>query len=433
MKKIDLSGAVAFLSNVPRRIRADRWLNESRRPGAWLTATLVGFAVFFTALTLLLPKKSFSEKENRKLAERPAFSLSSLWDGSFTDGAERYFADHFFGRDAFSSVNLTFRALTGQKENGGVWLGKKKTLFLIPSEPDETALERNLSAMDAFAAEYPEVNTYAALIPNACTVLKNRLPANAPAPDQAAQLARVSDALPHVWVLDPTEALEQRRDETIYYRTDHHWTSFGAYTAFLSFAPRMGIEAPITDYDVYPVSTVFTGTLASKSGRFNTCDTVELYVPKTDVLYAVTYYDQSDAVEKGASMYDMEALENRDKYTVFFGGNHPRVDIRTTAETGRRLLLFKDSYANCMVQFLFPYFEEIVMVDPRYYYDNASPLMTQHSITDVLYLYNCDTFMTDTSIADVLAAPAQSAAVQPQTVPAAEPSESEPAAETDAD
>ena len=195
----------------------------------------------------------------------------------------------------------------------------------------------------------------------------------------------------------------------------------------------MGIEAPITDYDVYPVSTVFTGTLASKSGRFNTCDTVELYVPKTDVLYAVTYYDQSDAVEKGASMYDMEALENRDKYTVFFGGNHPRVDIRTTAETGRRLLLFKDSYANCMVQFLFPYFEEIVMVDPRYYYDNASPLMTQHSITDVLYLYNCDTFMTDTSIADVLAAPAQSAAVQPQTVPAAEPSESEPAAETDAD
>ncbi len=404
MKKTDLSGVAAFISRIPRSERIAGWLKNSRRAGPWLTSLTACFALVFTLVTLLLPKKTFSEKENRKLADPPVFSLSALWNGDYTDGIGAWFADHFVGRDRWIASDLQYKRLLGFRENGGVWLGKKKTQFLIPSAPNETALEKNLSAMDAFAADHSEVNTYVAVIPNACEVLKNRLPANAPAPDQAAYLQRIAGALPNARFLNVTEALTQHREDDIFYKTDHHWTSYGAYLAFLSMAGEMGIDAPITEYDIYPVSTVFTGTLASKSGCFNTTDTVELYVPKTDVVYAVTYVS---TLQKSASIYDESALETKDKYTVFFGGNHPRVDISTTSESGRRLLLFKDSYANCFVQFLFPYFEEIVMVDPRYYYDNADPLMTQHSITDVLYLYNCDTFMTDTSIADVLAPPAE--------------------------
>ena len=383
-----------------------RWLWKSSRPGMWVTATLLGFTLLFALLTFILPKRDFSERENRKLADPPTVSAASLADGSFARGAERWFADHFFRRDFWMTLQLRFRTVFGQKENGGVWLGKDGSLFLIPQTPDEETLSRNLLAMDAFAAAHGNIRTYAAIIPNACTVQQDKLPDFAPAPDQTEQLRRVAESLPHVTFLDTTQALRAGADEYLFYRTDHHWTSLGAYAAFTAVAPAMGVDAPVTDYDIFTVSSGFYGTLAAKSGRFDAPDTVDIYLPRTDVIYNVTY---TDAMRKTASLYDREALQGADHYAVFFGGNYPRVDINTTARTGRRLLLFKDSYANCMMQFLYPYFDEIVMIDPRYYYDNAEPLLRQHGITDVLYLYNCDTFLNDSSLADVLTAPASSA------------------------
>ena len=386
----------------PDKTTLRRWLNKSSRPGAWLTAMLLGFAAVFTALTLALPKKDFSERENRKLADPPKLSLAALADGSFADDAGRYFSDRFFRRDFWIRWQLRGRTLLGLRENGGVWLGKKGSLFLIPQTPDGENLARNLEAMDGFAAAHEDIRTYVAVIPNAFTVQPERLPAFAPAPDQKEQLRRIAASLPHAAFLDVTEALKARGGEYLYYRTDHHWTSLGAYVAFTAMAPEMGITTPVADYEIRPVSVSFYGTLASKSGRFRSPDAVEIYLPQTDILYNVTY---PDTMRKTASLYDRDALNGKDQYLVFFGGNHPRVDIATTAGTGRRLLLIKDSYANCMVQFLYPYFDEIIMIDPRYYYENAGPLLTRHGVTDILYLYNCDTFVNDTSLADLLAPP----------------------------
>lgn len=379
-----------------------RWLRNSSRPGAWVTYTLLGFSLLFCLLTFVLPPRDYSERENRKLADAPSLSVGELADGSFARGAEHWFSDHFYNRDFWMTLLLRYRTALGQKENGGVWLGKDDSLFLIPQTPDEKTLSRNLTAMDAFAAAHTDLRTYAAIIPNAFTVQPEKMPDNAPAPDQTEQLRRVEESLPHVMFLDTADALRASGDEYLFYRTDHHWTSLGAYTAFTAIAPGLGVGSPVAEYDIYSVSSGFYGTLAAKSGRFGTPDTVEIYLPKTDVIYNVTY---TGTMEKTAVMYDREALQGSDHYAVFFGGNYPRVDVTTTANTGRRLLLFKDSYANCMMQFLYPYFDEIVMIDPRYYYENAEPLLRQHGITDVLYLYNCDTFLNDASLADVLAAP----------------------------
>ena len=78
------------------------------------------------------------------------------------------------------------------------------------------------------------------------------------------------------------------------------------------------------------------------------------------------------------------------------------MEIETGVQNGKHLLVFKDSYANCFIQFLYPYFEHITIVDPRYYYDSVGTVMTGESITDVLYLYNLDTFLSDASLADVI-------------------------------
>ena len=147
------------------------------------------------------------------------------------------------------------------------------------------------------------------------------------------------------------------------------------------------------------VSDSFEGTLSSKSGSHKTTDTVQVYIPQSQIRYYVTY---SDSTERICSIYQSSALKNKDKYTVFFGGNHPKVEISTTADNQRVLLLFKDSYANSFVQFLLPYYQKIIMIDPRYYYDSLDAILTTENVTDVLYLYSADTFVKDTSLADVL-------------------------------
>ena len=242
------------------------------------------------------------------------------------------------------------------------------------------------------------MNMVMCVAPNAVTVLAEKLPENAPVRDQKADLAYIQEGVSIPFV-DVTKALRMHRSEYLFYKTDHHWTSLAAAYAFEQIAPYLDVAAPeLHTYKTYTVSTSFEGTLSSKSGSHEARDVVEIYVPDTTIDYFVQY-PTGDPI---SSLYNRAALDQKDHYTVFFGGNYSRVDITTTANTGRCLLLFKDSYANCMVQFLYPYFDHITMIDPRYYYDNLELVIKSEAVTDVLFLYNADTFLGDTTLADVL-------------------------------
>lgn len=358
-----------------------------------LTWLLIGCIAVFTVLSIITPDKEFSESENRSLAQFPELSSSFLSDlGS-------YVADQFPGRDLWMSLNLKMNQLLGQKETGGVYLCMDDYLIQIPAEPNWAQVERNMEAINGFAERYPEVKMTMCVAPNAITVLSDKLPENAPARDQGADLAKLQEMLKGVTFVDVTKTLTRHNSRYLYYKTDHHWTSLAAVYAYGEIAPVMNLYAPdLSTYEVYTVSKTFEGTLSSKSGSHAARDTVELYVPQTNIDYYVSYPDGTDI----GSFYNREALDQKDHYTVFFGGNHSRVDITTTADTGRSLLIFKDSYANCLVPLLYPYFDHITMVDPRYYYDNIDLVIRSEAVTDVLFLYNLDTFLGDTSLADVL-------------------------------
>ena len=388
-------------NQMPRRNpkRRTPFQRNRRQQGQWLSILLIGCVVLFLVLSLLVPDKEFSESENRSLAQRP--QLSSILEGTFLNDLGDYFADQFPARDMWMSLNLGVNKLRGQKEASGVYLCEDDYLIQIPSAPNQEQLDRNLEAVNAFAQNHPELKTVMAVVPNAVTIHADKLPENAPARDQGADLVYIRGKLTDTAFVDVTKTLQSHSDEYLFYKTDHHWTSLGAAYAFKDIAAAMGLQAPeLTEYTVYPVSTTFEGTLSSKSGSHSALDTVDIYVPNSNIDYFVTYADSGEDI---SSLYRREALNNKDHYTVFFGGNYSRVDITTTANTGRCLLLFKDSYANCMVQFLYPYFDHITMIDPRYYYDNVELVIRSEAITDVLYLYNADTFLGDTSLADVLA------------------------------
>lgn len=366
--------------------------------GAWLSILLLLCLLSVLLLNALTRDRETSDAENRKLAQMPEFSASALADGSYFAAWGEYIADQFVGRDWWISLHLQFSRLLGQREAGGVYLCDDNYLMEPPAAPEEEALTKNMDAVNAFAARHADLKMCMTVAPNAACVLEDKLPADAPVRDQRKDIADLAARLQGVAFLDVTDALSAHTDEQLYYRTDHHWTSLGAYYAFGAMAEGLGIAQPVTDYAVYPVSDSFEGTLAAKSGCHAVTDVIELYVPQTDVKYYVT----SDGT-RSASMYDREKLNERDQYAVFLGGNAGRVDITTTAETGKTLLVFKDSYANCFLQFLLPYYDRIIVVDARYFYSDADSVISREGVTDVLFLYNANTFLTDRVLAEVLA------------------------------
>ena len=389
-------------NNAPNNLRRIAARNRAHHRLLILDVSLLVFLVILLG-NLFGKDRAFSDAENRSLAQRPDFSLSALADGSFFSGLTDWYSDQFMGRDRWISLHLWELRRLGQKESGGVYLGKDGRLFSDPETPDAASLVSTLSAVNDFSAAHPELTTRIMLVPGAAAVMEDALPANAPVRDQMEDIRSVQNGLNDTvsW-LEAGDVLLAHSQEEIYYRTDHHWTSYGASLVYEATAGEMHLTPG--DFQVYPVTVDFEGTLSSKSGSHAARDLIEIYVPREESLkYTVTFGEDTARV---CSIYRRGALEQKDKYTVFFGGNHDRVEIRTTANTGKSLLLLKDSFANCFVQFLLPGYDRITLIDPRYYYGSLDSILSG-GVTDVLFLYSADTFLTDASLADVLRAGAQ--------------------------
>lgn len=367
-----------------------------------ITGVFLLFLLTATVFNVFGKDKKFSEAENRMLAQKPIFSLSSLASGKYMSDMEEYVTDQFFIRDKWINLKMLEDLALGKKESNGVYIGKKGSLLEIPQAPDKTALDNNLKEISNFAIRHDKINTVMSLVPNAAYICDQLRPLNAPVRDQEKDIEYVRRAVDtSLNYVDLTKTMSSHKEEPIYYKTDHHWTSLGAKYAFDTLYIALGINAPTKEYRALPVTHEFSGTLASKSGYDKGRDTIEIYIPQgvnTDCV--VSYPDEQ---KKTASIYSSEALQNKDKYEVFFGGNHSRIDIATPMKEKKNLLLFKDSYANCFLPFLIPYYRNITVIDPRYYYDDIDKLIKDNDITDVLFLYNVNTFLADNSLADVLA------------------------------
>ena len=354
--------------------------------------TFVLILLIFGALNLLHEDREFSDTENRMLEQQPEIQLTSILDGRFMKSFETWQTDQFVFRDGFVRLRTVADRLMGRKESGGVFLGEDGSLYEKPAAVGTQTWE-NLDSIRSFCSRHPETAFYMMLVPDAAGVNPEGLPPFAPVESQADQLAQIGeylgDSLKQIPVYD---ALREHREEYIYYRTDHHWTTLGAWYAYREAAGAMGLTLPAEEAPFYPVSDSFEGTLVSRSGYSAKADTISVYWPENQPDLLVSYVQEQ---EESASLYASEKLKTRDQYGMFLNGNHPLVRIRTMAESERTLLLVKDSYANCFVPFLTSQFREIVLVDPRYYYGNLESLMTEETFTDVLFFYNLNTFLED--------------------------------------
>ncbi len=391
-----------------------------------------GVFIFLVVGNVFHKDKTFSETENRMLAERPELSVDGLLSGRFESDYETYINDQFVFREAWVYLKGLADTVSGKQESNGVFRGSDGYLIENFVSPDAENVEKIQKALGAFKEKYPDLKQYFLLAPTAVNIMEKNLPVGAPVGDQDLWMDQVYDSVTENGFLpiDIREHFAECRDNKVqlYYRTDHHWTTRGAYEAFVQAAPVMEITEQIPEYRGMTVSDEFRGTLSAKSGfRMNKKEEIEVQPWEEGLPGSVVTYVSEQ--KKSGSFYNSENLTIRDAYTVFLDGNHPEIKIETPVEGGRRLLVLKDSYANCFLPFLAPYYREIVVVDPRYYYDDLAMLVETEEITDVLYLYNANTFFQDTSLAPLLEAAAVSPEEETPKEATASGTEGEPAAE----
>lgn len=350
--------------------------------------------------SIILPDTGFSEKENRILASRPALKLDQIISGVYEKQFETYENDQFPLRDMWITLKATTDRLMGKVEENGVYLGKNGYLMEAFNAPSQTQYDATVNAMTSFAQKHSDLKQYALIAPNSVNILKSNLPAFAPTDDQNPWIDKLKDSLTSAGVtfIDIRDTFTDHKAENLYYHTDHHWTTLGAYYAYLQAAAVMGIDTSSDSYDKAPVSQTFKGTLSAKSGfRSGETDELDVFLPNGDntLSSVVNYVDEQ---KKSASFYDTSKLNTRDKYALFFGGNHAQIKISTPTESNNTILVLKDSYANSFVPFLAQHYRKIIMIDPRYYYGDLEQLLQVENVQEVLYLYNANTFFADTSL-----------------------------------
>ena len=370
------------------------------------TAKIFGF-VFPTILiavmffNIFLPDKNFSAEENRLLQTMPKLSISSIFSGRFETKAESYAADQFMLRNMFIKIKSSFDTSLGSTESNNVFMCKDNYLMENISKADAKKMENNYNSLAKLKQLYPNINMDFMLVPNAANIMSDKLPLFAVTEDQNKQMDDFFKKIQSIGInpVDVRATFKKNKEKIeLYYHTDHHWTTDGAYLAYQDFAKKNKLNSNIK-YDALAVKNDFRGTLASKSG-FTTGlnDMIKIYLPKEGQNYKNSVIFYSDTKEKTTEFYKLNNLKKKDTYTVFGGSNHPIYSIKTPVSSQRKLLLIKDSYANSFIPFLSQDYREIIVIDPRYFFDDISEIIKANGITDILFLYNANTFFNDNSL-----------------------------------
>ena len=370
------------------------------RYSRFLSACFCVFLGGLLAWHLLLPDRDRSDVENRTLAQFPEFSWEDLKDGSFTKGVEEYFADQFPLRDQWTGLKARTEQVLGKREFNGVYLCGDALIAKV--EPPKDGLEeKNLSYVSRLA-ERTELPVYLGLIPSAAEIWRDRLPRGAESWDQAAFIARAAE-LEGVEPIDFLTALRdhagERTWEGIFYRTDHHWTTLGAYYGYAALMEALGRGGEVPEPETVrtrdlPVSNGFQGTLYSQSGiHWLEPDSIEFWVEES----GLTVTSWRDGTPKEAGLYDYDYLGKKDKYSAFLGGNQPLCVIQNPEGEGK-LLVIRDSYADSLAPFLALRFEEVHLLDPRYYRYSAAKYAEDKGLDAIAVVYSVPNFITDRNL-----------------------------------
>ena len=356
------------------------------------------FAAFILCLFLaavIMPDRTFSENENKVLTPMPEASIERIIDGRFETGYENYVADQFPLRDSWIGMKSISEYALMKGENNGIVYGDDDYLFAPVVSVNGEQMSKNISAISDLAMCYDNVSLM--VVPSSDRILADKMPSGYPSVNQTEIIGSIYAGMPdNVNTIDVGSVLAKHSDEYIYYRTDHHWTTRGAYLAYLEFADSMGF-APV-DTGSLNANTVegFLGTSYSKSKNFNV-------VPDT-----ITYYDSDAVINVNGTdhdiIYNFEQFSKRDKYAGFLWGNSPISTVKNekAADPDGSILVIRDSYADCFVPFLAEQYGTIDLVDLRYFRGDLAELCL--NADEILILYGFSDIVSDVNVPQMTSA-----------------------------
>ncbi len=484
---------------------------------------VVGFCALVIVMSVsffALPKKDFSENEKRVLQSAPKFSWSRLADGRFFSSLDNYISDHFAGRDFWVGLNAYYRQAIGLNAAGEIYRGKNGWLMERPIDFDtnQKTLQNNAQTIAEFSYYRQAIGLNAAgeiyrgkngwlmerpidfdtnqktlqnnaqtiaefsqstdipvsllCVPTTGYIMDSQLPAFHDVYSDSEMMQRiqticgeqvewidVQDAVrdtargdtfyrtDHHWTsrgayqayqtlscawdimdsqlpafhdvysdsemmqriqticgekvewIDVQDALRDTARGDTFYRTDHHWTSRGAYQAYQTLSCAWGlIPAKEAEYEIASIPG-FYGTTYSKSGLWaTTADQIEIWNDRS-VQSQVSIYDENKPFPlEHESMFFETHLDAADKYPVFLDGNHGLVKITSNASSGR-LLVVRDSFAHCFAPFLARHFREIDLIDLRYFKEQTvSEYVKEQKYDRILFLYGLSSLAEDRSL-----------------------------------
>lgn len=380
------------------------------------TKLIIGVFTAFMAIVCLLyvfvPKSNFSYSEKRYLQQFPEVSWDNIKSGKFSTQFEKFLADQIPLRKAFVSINAYYELIKGNNGANGIYLGKDGYLIEKPYERDNR-LEMNLDRIIKFASQTGKETTLIA-VPSKGYVYGDKLPKNSMDYLDDEYCDKISDLTNgSLCCIDLRDTLkENAKDNQLFYKTDHHWTADGAFTAYKELCKvKYNVVPDIKDYNIETYNNFYGTSYSTSCYSLTKPDDVKLYVNKANSGKADIEITEGTQISKYNDFYFRKNLDEPegdltkgdtnantgDKYTVYLDGNHTLVTIKTGNEGGK-LLLIKDSFAHCFVPFLAEKYSEIIMVDLRYYKQSLTELIANENIDEIMFLYSVENLCTSRDI-----------------------------------
>lgn len=380
--------------------RAGRPKGVSYALTAVFLAVIYGFGIAF----ILLPDRVYSETENKYLASMPNLSdyeylnLSKKQKSDFAYDISTYYSEQFPLRTAFVGLCAKLELASLRFESNGVMQGSGGYLISRADWADEEQIAKNLAYIGSFtqAAGEAGIPSVFAIAPRGADVLSRYYPAYYSA-DGLSGVWETADAS-GVAYADLRAALKSRADagEYVYYKTDHHWTSLGAYYAYREIITQLGgTPYSRSDFSEQAVTDEFYGTSYSTAAIWDTApDSITYFRYPGDADYTVSIAGGKTY----SGFYDESYLEVKDKYSSFLSGNNACVTVTDNGDTEKEtLLVIKDSFAHSIIPFLARHYN-IVMIDLRYYNGSPAELAVSSGADKILILYGMDSLTSSDTL-----------------------------------
>lgn len=351
--------------------------------------------ILFFILFLLNKDNTYSQIENRYLNTMPKFSFDKMLNGRYTKDIEKYTEDQFPFRNTFIIIKALSDKLVLKRKIDDVYIGKNNYLIKEFKEPQNTS--KIVNVLNNFDYKlHSNINLYLMLVPTSVTINKDSLPSFA---YNASELDMIDNIYSNINFnyIDIYETLNHNNYyNNMFYHLDHHWTSFGAYYAYLEYLNKLGLKNNVNINNIIEITDSFYGSLHSKTLDITKLpDSIYIYNSKSKI--TVKYIDTNVTSD---SLYNFDYLEKKDKYSLFLDNNHSLITIiNNSINNQNELLIIKDSFANSMIPYLIENYKKIHVIDLRYYNESVSEYIGNNTnINDVLILYNANTIDTDTGI-----------------------------------